>query len=154
MCCSALASDGLLVLHEPLSHDSSHWLATLLTNTYALCTPARVLRALGRRIGVHTPEPYKGNDRPEYTPYERPFASAQELLDMLPASMSMRELRSQMVLSGRDLPRHVRAWEELLACKRNEPRRRCADGARTHAHPAIRMATARRTRRHPNQPGC
>src|SRR5204863_6056736 len=36
---------------------------------------------------------------------------------------------------------------------RNEPRQLLTGGARVHAHPAIRTAMTRRTRRHPNQPG-
>ena len=103
-CCSALADGGLLILHEPLSTGHASTLARLLENAYVLTDPGRVWSAIRRRLGLNsngrsTPVPPPVQD---YTPYERPFRSTDELMEALPRQLRALTLRSQGGLSFRE----------------------------------------------------
>jgi ubiquinone/menaquinone biosynthesis C-methylase UbiE len=108
-CSEALREGGLLILHEPLKVGRSHPAAEILSNAYVLSNPLRVIRALGRRLGLYSraevgPAHAPG---PEFTPYERSFNSADELAQMLPTFMSTVVLRSQCAIAGREFPPHL-----------------------------------------------
>jgi SAM-dependent methyltransferase len=105
-CCQALVPGGLLILHEPLKTGSTTRWAKFLENLYALLDPARVWQALKRRIGFRSGRPAAPQHAPvpDFTPYEKPFGSADELRQILPESMKTVLLRSQGLLSFRDFP--------------------------------------------------
>jgi SAM-dependent methyltransferase len=104
-CWDALTSKGILIFHEPLKTGSSSKLGAAAENLYALTDPGRVWKALKRRIGWN-PEK-KAQELPaacgpDFTPYERPFTSSQELVDLMPGQAEALALRSQGVLSFRE----------------------------------------------------
>jgi len=118
--CEALRHDGILVLHEPLKTGKTSRVAVCLENLYAVTDPGRVWRAIRRRMGLRN-----GTDGPppaeaeihDFTPYERPFASAEELLAVMPSRMQSVVLRSQGLLSFREFsaPLQGRAGQPLAA---------------------------------------
>ena len=90
-CCDALSSGGLLILHEPLKTGRTSSLARLLQNVYAVTDPVRVYSAIRRRLGLKERKRAGGTTAPapllDFTPYERPFTSPDELLAAMPAQM-------------------------------------------------------------------
>jgi ubiquinone/menaquinone biosynthesis C-methylase UbiE len=109
-CCDALSAGGLLILHEPLKTGRTSKLARVLENAYALTDPARVWSALLRRAGL------KPNGRAEapttaadFTPYERPFTSTDELIEEMPRQMRTLTLRSQGALSFRQFAPYLQS---------------------------------------------
>jgi ubiquinone/menaquinone biosynthesis C-methylase UbiE len=101
-CCKSLAPGGILILHEPLKTGTSSMLAVLLEDLYAVTNPARVWKAIRRRLGTKLPSPPQAAAPCDFTPYERPFTSSTELLDMLPPEVHAVVLRSQGLLSFRE----------------------------------------------------
>jgi SAM-dependent methyltransferase len=117
-CCDALTIDGRLILHEPLKTGKHSRLAVFLENIYALIDAHRVWAALQRRMGgnVTSPEAASTNDRLDFTPYERPFSSASELVALMPAGIQGMNLRSQGRVSFHDFPPLLqRRWASPLA---------------------------------------
>ena len=106
LCCDALSSGGLLILHEPLKTGRTNSLARLLQNVYAVTDPVRVYAAIRRRLGLKERKSAGGTTAPalflDFTPYERPFTSPDELLAAMPAEMRTLLLRSQGALSSRE----------------------------------------------------
>ena len=106
--CEALVENGSLILHEPLQTGKTSRIAVLVENVYALIDIPRVWRALLRRIGIKTnPPPMKAQE--SFTPYERPFHSAAELVELLPPGMNTTLLRSQGLLGFREFPPYLQA---------------------------------------------
>ena len=106
-CCKSLAPGGILILHEPLKTGTSSRLAVLLEDLYAVANPARVWKAIGRRVGRRPPPPSPAGTVSDFTPYERPFTSLKELHDMLPPEMHAAVLRSQGRVSFRQFPPYL-----------------------------------------------
>jgi ubiquinone/menaquinone biosynthesis C-methylase UbiE len=106
ICCNALTAGGMLIVHEPLKTGKTSAISALLNNLYAAADPVRVWAAVKRRIGLQsvTVEAPVENRELDFTPYERPFTSAQELEGMVPGGIETLTLRSQGTLSFRDLP--------------------------------------------------
>jgi SAM-dependent methyltransferase len=110
-CCDALSGGGLLILHEPLKTGRKSRIARPLENLYAITDPVRMWAAMRRRIGL------KGGSvpdagaaiPPDFTPYERPFTSTQELIAAMPGQMQMLTLRSQGVLSFREFAPYLQS---------------------------------------------
>jgi SAM-dependent methyltransferase len=103
-CCAALADGGVLILHEPLKTGTVSRLAALLENLYVFTDPPRVWKAIRRRLGsgnAARPETRESEGPPDFTPYERPFTSSDELLGEMPLGMRPLVLRSQGALSFR-----------------------------------------------------
>jgi SAM-dependent methyltransferase len=102
-CHRALVEGGLLILHEPLQTGKRTAAARLIDNLYAITDPGRMVRALRRRLGMTVGEVLAtaANDHGEcdFTPYERPFRSPQELLSLMPRNTDVVAIRSQGVLS-------------------------------------------------------
>jgi len=96
--------------HKPLKPgETSRW-ATLLKDIYAITDPARIARSLFRRLGLKPRTPlYSGTESAEcdLTPYEKPFLSHEQLTAMLPGNMLPLVLRSQGILSFRELPPYL-----------------------------------------------
>ena len=103
-CCNALGPDGLLIYHEPLKTGSSTPASRFVENLYALLDPERVSRAIRRRLGLAVRVPIAAEELADFTPYERPFSSIEELGELMPATMRTETLRSQGVLSFRTFP--------------------------------------------------
>ncbi len=101
-CCQSLAAGGKLILHEPLKSGVSSKLGSLLEDLYAVTNPTRLWRAVKRRMRLKPSVPAEADAPSDFTPYERPFTSAQELLEMLPPEMHAPVLRSQGALSFRE----------------------------------------------------
>ncbi len=101
-CCRSLAPGGLLILHEPLKTGTSSRLAALLEDFYAMTNPSRVWKAVKRRFGIKLASPPQAPTPSDFTPYERPFTSSTELMNMLPPEMRLVVLRSQGSLSFRE----------------------------------------------------
>ncbi len=111
-CCDALADGGLLILHEPLKTGQVSTLARLVENLYAVTDPVRVWGALRRRLGLRSRQRSAANATQaaapaDFTPYEHPFTSADELLAELPRNMRTVLLRSQGGLSFRQFPPYL-----------------------------------------------
>jgi ubiquinone/menaquinone biosynthesis C-methylase UbiE len=101
-CCQSLAPGGILILHEPLKTGSSSKLAVFLEHLYAVTNPNRVWKAIKRRLDMKLSTASEANAPSDFTPYERPFTSSTELLEMLPPEMHALALRSQGALSFRE----------------------------------------------------
>ena len=101
-CCKSLAPGGIMILHEPLKSGTSSRLAVLLEDLYAATNPGRVWRAIKRRLGMKLPLTPQAAAPSDFTPYERPFTSSTELLEMLPPEIQAVVLRSQGSLSFRE----------------------------------------------------
>jgi SAM-dependent methyltransferase len=103
-CCDALRGGGLLILHEPLKTGRRSTLARVLENVYAVTDPARVWSAIRRRVGLPVDRKPATADVsvPDFTPYERPFTSTDELTAAMPQQMRAIVLRGQGVLSFRE----------------------------------------------------
>jgi len=87
-CCSALEDNGFLILHEPLKTGVTSKIAVVLEDLYAFADPVRVLKALGRRMGLKSnAATSSGVPVPDFTPYERPFTSQEELVKLMPNQM-------------------------------------------------------------------
>jgi len=105
-CCSALEDNGFLILHEPLKTGVTSKIAVVLEDLYAFADPVRVLKALGRRMGLKSnAATSSGVPVPDFTPYERPFTSQEELVKLMPNQMDALELRAQGLMSFREFPR-------------------------------------------------
>jgi ubiquinone/menaquinone biosynthesis C-methylase UbiE len=102
-CCNALSEGGLLILHEPLKTGQRSKAARLLENLYAITDPVRVWSAIGRRMGLRRAG---SNEQPviapDFTPYERPFRSSDELIEVMPDQMKAVTIRGQGALSFRE----------------------------------------------------
>ncbi len=100
-CHRALSEGGLLILHEPVQTGHTSSLARLLENLYVVTDPVRMIRAIKRRLGVKQPtQPLSPADSLcDFTPYERPFRSVEELLALMPQNTDIIQARSQGVLS-------------------------------------------------------
>jgi SAM-dependent methyltransferase len=102
-CCDALSSGGLLVLHEPLKTGRKSRLAGLLENVYAITDPARAWAAVRRRMGLKNGRPAQADESvPDFTPYEKPFSSIDELQAAIPPPMRVTTIREQGILSFRE----------------------------------------------------
>ena len=110
-CCDALAAGGLLILHEPLKTGKENHLGRLLENFYVVTDPVRVFAALRRRLR-RTP-PASGDTSPapvaDFTPYERPFGSIEELREAMPRQMRTLLVRSQGVWSFRQFAPYLQS---------------------------------------------
>lgn len=117
-CCESLAPGGLLILHEPLQTGRTSKASAILQNIYAITNPARMMRALRRRLGLGSgvaaaPAAAAPAD---FTPYETPFSSLTELREIIPSPMRPLEIRSQGVLSFHEFePQFQNALGRLLA---------------------------------------
>ncbi len=100
-CLRALAQDGVLIFHEPIQTGTASRTARILDNLYAVTDPGRIWRAVKRRLGIAAAPPKQpaSGGLCEFTPYEQPFHSADELLALLPGSAEVVALRSQGVIS-------------------------------------------------------
>ncbi len=103
-CCDLLTDDGVLIFHEPLKSGRTSRLGRLAEDVYALTNPRRAGRAILRRLGLLSRAPAT---RPaaqpveEFTPFERPFSSAQQLVALIPPGSAPSLVRSQGLLSFR-----------------------------------------------------
>lgn len=102
ICCGALAPSGLLILHEPLQTGTTSRWAALLKYFNIATDPGRVWRAIGRRVMGRSPAAAAPAPEPDFTPYEKPFRSPDELLAIIPAGIEPAVLRSQGRLSFRE----------------------------------------------------
>ena len=107
-CCESLAPGGILILHEPLKTGTSSGLAVLLQDLYAVTDPGRVWKAIKRRIGLKPSSLPQAAAPSDFTPYEKPFTSHTELLDMLPSEMTALVVRAQGSLSLREFSPYLR----------------------------------------------
>jgi len=121
-CSEGLADDGVLILHEPLKTGRRSNAERLLDNVYALLQPARVWSAVRRRLAV-SPRPDRALEGDEahaldFTPFEQPFTSPDELLREVPPGMRVIVLRSQAELSFRPFPPALQSWlgRPVAAC--------------------------------------
>jgi hypothetical protein len=104
-CCGALEDNGLLILHEPLKTGVTSKIAIYLENIYALADPGRIFKALGRKIGLKSKTTAsRGVPVSDFTPYEQPFTSPEELVKLMPAQMNVLELRTQGIFSFHEFP--------------------------------------------------
>jgi len=103
-CRDALAEDGVLILHEPLKSGRTSRAACILEFAYAVTDPHRLWNAARNRLGLRRSRAVQGDREPplaDFTPYERPFTSAGELLRLIPPELQPVALRSQGSLSFR-----------------------------------------------------
>jgi SAM-dependent methyltransferase len=115
-CCDALSVGGLLILHEPLTTGHKSRLARLIENVHAASDPVRVLNAVRRRIGLTPAARATASPAANFTPYERPFRSPDELIDALPENMKTLTIRAQGILSFREFaPAFQRSLGQPLA---------------------------------------
>ena len=86
-CCDLLADNGVLIFHEPLQSGKTSRLGRLAEDFFALTNPRRVWRAVKRRLGPagQAPAPVVAAGAvEECTPFERPFSSAADFLELVP----------------------------------------------------------------------
>ena len=104
-CGRSLAANGVLVLHEPLKTGRKSTLSVVLENLYAVTDLPRVWAAVRRRLGGGLPPRPAAAEAGvvgDFTPYERPFSSAGELLAIMPSGLQPFLIRSQGALSFRE----------------------------------------------------
>ncbi len=106
-CCQSLAAGGMLIVHEPLKSGLTSRVAVLLEDLYAAATPSRAWKALKRRLGMNSNLANTAPQVSDFTPYERPFTSLSELLDMLPKGMRAAVSRSQGFVSFHEFPAYL-----------------------------------------------
>lgn len=116
--CRALKPGGLLIIHEPIIMGRTHWLLPLLRNVDGLTNVPRLVRSILRRLHL-LDQPISARANPTFTPYERPFQSADQLMDLLPPTMHVMELRSRMMLSDYTMGRHLRWTAPLIVALDN-----------------------------------
>jgi ubiquinone/menaquinone biosynthesis C-methylase UbiE/uncharacterized protein YbaR (Trm112 family) len=103
-----LASDGTIVLHEPLASGVRSRLSALLENSFALLDVPRVVEALQRRLLNQTAQRITKNDEEViFTPYEKPFSSPEEVVSLFSAGANIVVLRPQGLLSFHPLPSYL-----------------------------------------------
>jgi SAM-dependent methyltransferase len=108
-CSDSLSDEGVLVLHEPLKTGRRSRAGVLLENLYAAMEFSRVRSALARRLGIAGGRAPRADqpkaDHPlDFTPFEHPFTSPDELLRTVPPGMRAVVLRPQGHLSFRLFP--------------------------------------------------
>ncbi len=103
-CCDLLTDDGVLIFHEPLQSGHTSLLSRLAENIYAVTNPMRMGRALLRRLGLASPAaPTPPAEAAEtFTPFERPFTSAGQMLELIPPGSVPSLVRSQGLFSFRE----------------------------------------------------
>jgi ubiquinone/menaquinone biosynthesis C-methylase UbiE len=109
-CCAALQPGGVLLLHEPLKTGRRSKIARLLENVYAITDPHRVRSAIRRRLGLPVASTSQPAEVEDFTPYERPFTSSQELQDVVPSQLRTLSLRGQGLLSFREFSPPLQRW--------------------------------------------
>lgn len=109
-CADALVKGGVLIVHEPLKTGQRTKPAVLIENLYALMNPGRVWKAVARRLGggkKGRPAEHPPAAEVDFTPYEKPFGSAEELISLMPPGMRRMEVRSQGVISFHPFPAYL-----------------------------------------------
>jgi ubiquinone/menaquinone biosynthesis C-methylase UbiE len=112
-CCAALAPGGAYIVHEPIQTwtRGPHPMLRPLQNLDAITNPARVFRAILRRLHMRRPSPPAADERLYVTPDERPFTSAEELTAMLPPGMRIAEIQSRMQVTDWPFGPHLQPFK-------------------------------------------
>jgi ubiquinone/menaquinone biosynthesis C-methylase UbiE len=110
-CCVALLPDGIFIVHEPIQTGELCKAAVVQRELYALADPHRVWRAIKRRLGFAVPVEQQ-EEILDYSPYEAPFKSPENLRTLIPDWMHALSFRSQGYIGLKEFPK---SWQGSMA---------------------------------------